>query len=61
MRSTDRYSCEIVANNIELEIFQLNKIEYMKKALIAGVIGQNGSYSAEFLLEKSYIAVTNYK
>lgn len=26
----------------------------MKKALITGVIGQDGSYLAEFLLEKGY-------
>jgi GDPmannose 4,6-dehydratase len=32
----------------------LNKINYMKKALITGVTGQDGSYLAEFLLNKDY-------
>ena len=29
-------------------------IEKMKKALITGITGQDGSYLAEFLLEKGY-------
>ena len=32
----------------------LNEINYMKKALISGVTGQDGSYLAEFLLNKDY-------
>ena len=32
----------------------LNEINYMKKALITGVTGQDGSYLAEFLLNKDY-------
>ncbi len=32
----------------------LNEIYYMKKALITGVTGQDGSYLAEFLLNKNY-------
>ena len=32
----------------------LNEINYMKKALITGVTGQDGSYLAELLLEKGY-------
>ena len=32
----------------------LNKVNYMKKALITGVTGQDGSYLAEFLLNKDY-------
>ncbi len=32
----------------------LNKIEFMKKALITGITGQDGSYLAEFLLAKGY-------
>ena len=28
---------------------------YQKKALITGITGQDGSYLAEFLLEKNYI------
>ena len=32
----------------------VNKINYMKKALITGVTGQDGSYLAEFLLNKDY-------
>ena len=32
----------------------LNEIYYMKKALITGVTGQDGSYLAEFLLNKDY-------
>ena len=32
----------------------LNKINYMKKAIITGVTGQDGSYLAEFLLNKDY-------
>ena len=32
----------------------LNEINYMKKALITGVTGQDGSYLAEFLLNKNY-------
>ena len=30
------------------------RTKYMKKALITGVTGQDGSYLAEFLLEKGY-------
>ena len=30
----------------------------MKKALITGITGQDGSYLAEFLLEKGYEAVS---
>ena len=30
------------------------KLKYMKKALITGINGQDGSYLAEFLLEKGY-------
>ena len=30
------------------------RIEIMKKALITGITGQDGSYLAEFLLEKGY-------
>ena len=32
----------------------LSEINYMKKALITGVTGQDGSYLAEFLLNKDY-------
>ena len=32
----------------------LMRIEIMKKALITGITGQDGSYLAEFLLEKGY-------
>ena len=31
----------------------LSKINYMKKAIITGVTGQDGSYLAEFLLKKT--------
>ena len=31
-----------------------NKITTMKKALITGITGQDGSYLAEFLLNKGY-------
>ena len=30
------------------------RIDIMKKALITGITGQDGSYLAEFLLEKGY-------
>ena len=36
---------------------QLSKwiiLEFMKKALITGITGQDGSFLAEFLLEKGY-------
>ena len=32
----------------------LSEINYMKKAIITGVTGQDGSYLAEFLLKKDY-------
>ena len=32
----------------------MSKGEYMKKALITGITGQDGSYLAEFLLDKGY-------
>lgn len=34
--------------------FQIREHETMKKALISGITGQDGSYLAEFLLEKGY-------
>ena len=40
-------------NNLTTQ--QINKKnKYMKKALITGITGQDGSYLAEFLLEKGY-------
>jgi GDPmannose 4,6-dehydratase len=35
-------------------MYQEEKSNYMKKALITGITGQDGSYLAEFLLEKGY-------
>ena len=32
----------------------MNKVKFMKTALISGITGQDGSYLAEFLLEKGY-------
>jgi len=37
-----------------IPILQLEKINMTRKALITGVTGQDGSYLAEFLLEKGY-------
>ena len=33
---------------------KLNERKYMKKSLITGITGQDGSYLAEFLLSKGY-------
>ena len=35
-------------------MIHINKISIMKKALITGITGQDGSYLAEFLLNKGY-------
>lgn len=39
---------------LALNLLQLSETKYMKKALITGVTGQDGSYLAELLLEKGY-------
>ena len=41
----------MLKNDFLLLLFKENK---MKKALITGVTGQDGSYLAEFLLKKGY-------
>ncbi len=33
----------------------------MKTALITGITGQDGSYLAEFLLEKGFLANVNFR
>jgi len=40
--------------NIFLDVTYIHKGDIMKKALITGITGQDGSYLAEFLLEKGY-------
>jgi GDPmannose 4,6-dehydratase len=35
-------------------LFEITTLEFMKKALITGITGQDGAYLAEFLLKKGY-------
>ena len=47
-------SNEIIYNKVTNNKTITNTIKTMKKALITGVTGQDGSYLSEFLLEKGY-------
>lgn len=50
----DSYSCQVLPAT-RLEGHRKNEgVESMKKALIIGITGQDGSYLAELLLEKGY-------
>lgn len=50
LRSYNSYPSRIV----QIRLFLCYDYEYMKKAIITGVTGQDGSYLAEFLLLKGY-------
>lgn len=54
MKKCEKYSLKILYWSLKASILQERHGCNMKKAFITGVTGQDGSYLAEFLLEKGY-------
>src|SRR6266513_4057550 len=44
----------LLLHHIKIKVFWKGRLRYMPNALITGITGQDGSYLAEFLLEKGY-------